>query len=315
MPSSSAPKRHGPRFTRMPQLKVPRLPPLKVPELKVPIHPRMRRFGHAVRGRIPRLPRIRSVISAADLFTLTNGLAGFLAIAVLTKVVVLYEPPFFPGLDRVFPGLAPNGQDDRFLLASVLITLGGICDALDGIVARKFGGSRLGGDLDTLSDTITFVMTPAFMVFTYYGAVHTFPALLAAGLVLVMGMLRLARFNSNPVEGQTTTFQGLPTPWSAVTIALLIVARIPYNYALPVVVLLAFLNMSNVAYPKSRGRAVVLALLMAAAALVTVAVILFFPENQPNVLRGSFTFVILAVALLPFFYARGRRRERRQTRP
>jgi CDP-diacylglycerol--serine O-phosphatidyltransferase len=246
------------------------------------------------------------VISAADLFTLTNGVMGFLAIAVLTKTVVLYEPPFFPGLDKVFPGLAPNGEDDRFLLAAVLITLGGICDALDGIVARKFGSSLLGGDLDTLSDTVTFVLTPAFMVFTYYGEARPFPALLAAGLVFIMGMLRLARFNSNPTEGQTTTFQGLPTPWSAITITLLVVARIPYTFALPIVVVLAFLNMSSVAYPKSRGRAVVFALLMATAALVTVIVILFFPDDQPRVLRGSFTFVILAVALLPFFYARGR---------
>ena len=273
---------------------------------------RVRRIGHAVRGRMPRLPRIRSVISAADLFTLTNGLAGFLAIAVLTRAVVLYEPPFFPGLANVFPGLAPS-EDDRFLLAAILITLGGICDALDGIVARKFGGSNLGGDLDTLSDTITFVLTPAFMVFTYYGDPHTFQALLAAGLVLVMGMLRLARFNANPAESSTTVFQGLPTPWSAVTIALLILARIPYNFALPLIVIIAFLNMSNVAYPKSRGRAVIFALLMAAAALTTVVVILFFPENQRRVLQGSFTFVILAVALLPLLYSRGRR-ERRAAR-
>lgn len=301
------------RFTRIPQLRV---PPLKVPRLdaiaQTPAGIRVRRIGHAVRGRIPRLPQIRSIISLADLFTLTNGLAGFLAIAVLTNTVRLYEPPFFPGLNAVFPGLAPNGEDDRFLLAAVLMTVGGICDALDGIVARKFGGSRLGGDLDTLSDTITFVATPAFMVFTYYGTDHPFQALLGAGLILVMGMLRLARFNANPVESSTTTFQGLPTPWSAITIALLVVARIPYNFALPIVVVLAFLNMSNVAYPKSRGRNVVLALMMMAAALTTVVVILFFPENQPGVLRGSFTFVILAVALLPFFYARGRRRERRK---
>lgn len=310
------PERDRPRFTRLPQLKVPRLPPLKVPRLpdmrETRAGMRVRRIGHAVRGRLPPLPRIRSVISAADLFTLTNGLAGFLAIAVLTRAVVLYEPPFFPGLAIVFPGLAPS-EDDRFLLAAILITLGGICDALDGIVARKFGGSRLGGDLDTLSDTITFVATPAFMVFTYYGEDHAFQALIAAGLLLVMGMLRLARFNANPLESQTTTFQGLPTPWSAVTIALLILARIPWNFALPIVVVIAFLNMSNVAYPKSRGRTVILALLMAAAALTTVIVILFFPENQPRVLRGSFTFVILAVAILPLLYSRGRR-ERRAAR-
>lgn len=266
------------------------------------IHPRARAFGRALRGRIPRLPRIRGVISAADLLTLTNGLMGFLAIAAVTGAADFFEPPYFGGLDSVFPGL----QDDRYLLAAVFITFGLVCDALDGIVARKFGGSKLGGDLDTLSDTVTFVVTPAFMVFTYYGsdARYEFQSLLAAALVLMMGMLRLARFNANPTEGATTTFQGLPTPWCAITIALLILARIPVTYALPVVVVLAFLMMSNVAYPKSRGRAVVLAMLMAAAALATVGVILFFPAGQPGVLRGAFTLVMLAVALLPFFLAR-----------
>lgn len=306
MPSSdrAGPARSGLRRIPLPRLSSFRVKVPRLSAIRVPLHPRAVRFGHAVRGRIPPLPRIRGVISAADLLTLMNGICGFLAIAVVTEAVKLYEPPFFVGLDRVFPGLAPNGEDDRFLLASLLITIGLICDALDGIVARRFGGSRLGADLDTLSDTVTFVVTPAFMVFSYYGPERTFGSLLAAGLVLIMGMLRLARFNANPAEGSTTTFQGLPTPWCAITIALLILAKIDVAYALPIVAILAFLMMSNVAYPKSRGKTTVLAIGMAAAALATVGVILFFPENQPRILRGSFTLVMLAVALLPFFLAR-----------
>ncbi|HEX2021339.1 MAG TPA: CDP-alcohol phosphatidyltransferase family protein [Candidatus Thermoplasmatota archaeon] len=290
----------------MPRFRPARLPGLSA--LRVPLHPRAVRIGRAIRGRMPRLPPIRGVISAADLLTLTNGLMGFLAIAVVTGAANLYEPPFF-GLDDTFPGL----QDDKFLLAAVLITVGLVCDALDGIVARRFGGSRLGADLDTLSDTITFVVAPAFMVFTYYGADErlVFQALLAAGLVLVMGMLRLARFNSNPVESSTTTFQGLPTPWCAITIALLVLAGVQATYALPIVAVLAFLMMSNAAYPKSRGKATVLALAMGAAALVTVAVILYFPEGQPRVLGTAFTLVMLAVALLPLLLARAKRRRER----
>lgn len=284
-----------PRFNRA---KLPRLP-----TMRVPIHPRVTRFGHAIRGRMPRIRQIRSVISPADLLTLTNGLMGFLAIATVTGAI---KPEDIPRLSDVFPGLG----DDKYLFASILVAVGLIADALDGIVARKFGGSRLGGDLDTLSDTITFVVTPAMMVFTYYGGDKPNAALLAAGLVLMMGMLRLARFNANPAESSTTTFQGLPTPWCAIAIALLVLAKIQRNYALPVVVVLAFLMMSNVAYPKSRGKATILALIMAGVALVTIGVILFFPDDQPRVLRASFTLVMLAVALLPFFLARRvRRRE------
>jgi CDP-diacylglycerol--serine O-phosphatidyltransferase len=286
-----APELRPPRKVRLP----------KLPEWRVPYRYRARatRFGHVLRGRIPRLPRIRSVISPADVFTLLNGLMGFLAIAVVTNVI---DPADVPNVAQLFPGLATN---DRFLFASVLLVVGMVADALDGIVARKFGGSRLGADLDTLSDTISFVVAPAFMVFSNYGhGASTYPALLASGLVLIMGMLRLARFNSNPTESSTTTFQGLPTPWCAIAIVLLILADIRVSFALPIVVVLAFLMMSNVAYPKSRGKATILALVMAAVALVTVGVILFFPADQPRVLRVSFTLVMLMVALLPFFIAR-----------
>lgn len=287
-----------PKFrARKPRIALPRLPPLRVP-----LHPRYKRFGHTIRGRIPTLPRINGFISAADVLTLTNGIMGFLAIAVVTGAVKLYEPPFFPGLENVSPHLA----DDRWLLASVLLVVAMACDALDGIVARRFGGSRFGGDLDTLSDAISFVVAPAFLVFTYYGEERPFGALLAAGLVVIMGVLRLARFNANPNEKATTTFQGLPTPWNTICVALLVLARIPVSFALPIVVVLALLMMSNVAYPKSRGKTTLLAILMVMVGLSLVGFIIFFPENQPRIVRGTFTMVMLAVALLPFLLARRR---------
>ncbi len=276
----------------------------KLPPLRVPVHPRVTRFGRAVRGRLPPMRRIQGFITAADVLTIANGLMGFLAIAVVTGAVKLYEPPFFPGLPDVFPHLA----DDRWLLASVLLAFGMTADALDGIVARKFGSSRFGADLDTLSDAVSFVIAPAMMVFTYFGQERPFGALLAAGLVVIMGNLRLARFNANPLEKDTTTFQGLPTPWCTMAIVLLILTRISATFALPIVVVLALLMMSNVAYPKSRGRTTQLAILMVLVGLTLVTFIILFPETQSRLVRGTFTMVMLAVALLPFLLARKRRK-------
>ena len=275
-------------------------PLLRLPRVRVRVSPRAAQVAKGLRER---MPRFRGVISFADVLTLGNGLFGFLAIGIVTGIFKPDSPPFLPGLEHVFPGLASG----TFFVATVLIVLGMVCDALDGIVARKFGGSRLGADLDTLSDTITFVVTPAFMIYAKYGDDLPFQAYLAAALFLIMGMLRLARFNANPTESSTTTFQGLPTPFAAVTTALLVLAAVPTIPALMVVTLIAFLMMSNVAYPKSRGKATMLALLMVAAALTTMSVILFFPKGQPPVLRGAFTFVILAISLLPFFLARRER--------
>ncbi|HWG91180.1 MAG TPA: CDP-alcohol phosphatidyltransferase family protein, partial [Candidatus Thermoplasmatota archaeon] len=267
--------------------------PTKVPNVRLPQRLLRRRL---------RLKRFRSIISPADLFTLTNAFSGFLAIAVLSGQSRFYDSPVFP---QVFPGLT-----DPFLVASALIGVGLVCDALDGMVARKFGGSQLGGDLDTLADAITFVAAPALMVVTYYGnnrgTLEMFPAqaLLAAGLVLVMGILRLARFNANPTESETKTFQGLPTPWCAISVVLLVLTGTDAIWALPAIAILAFLMMSSVAYPKSKGRMVPLALAVVGVGVFVIATILFFPATQGRVLRGALILVTLLIALGPFLLSR-----------
>ena len=53
-----------------------------------------------------------------------------------------------------------------FSKAGVYVVLGGVCDALDGRVARMTGsGSRFGEELDSLVDAITFGLAPAMIVY------------------------------------------------------------------------------------------------------------------------------------------------------
>lgn len=254
-----------------------------------------------------RFRRLRSIIGPADVLTLGNAFSGLLAIAVLTGVVNLYDPPFFPSLAEVWPAVA----DDRFLLATLLIALGLTFDSMDGIVARKFGGSSLGGDLDTLADAVTFVVVPAIMVMEAYGDAMSFRAFLTGALIFIMGILRLARFNSNPVEGETKVFQGLPTPWCASTVALATLTGIPGRFALPLFVILAFLMMSSFAYPKARERVRYLTYFMIASAAVIVGLLFYFPNDQSRIVRTSFVLVALTVAIFPFLIARRERRARR----
>jgi len=273
------------------------------------------RSDHLLRARA-RLNRWRSVVSPADVLTLLNGACGFLAIAVLAGTDACTNPgnptctpfdsPFFPGLQNAFPGL----PSDRFLIAGALIVLGLVFDATDGMVARRFGGSRLGADLDTLSDTITFVVTPALMILKFYSNPayiadpEPYAAALAASLVLVMGMLRLARFNANPTETDTKTFQGLPTPWCALTVVLTILIAMPTRFALPIFAILALLMMSNVAYPKSKGvvKHIAVALVLSAFGLATL--LFFFPAGSGPVVRAAFILAAITIALAPFFLKR-----------
>ncbi len=270
---------------------------------------RLRQRGDRLRERLEhlRLRRIRTFLSAADVITLGNGLAGFLAIATLTAETGVFDRGDFK---------------TELLFATALIGIGLLCDALDGIVARKFGGSSLGGDLDTLNDAITFVLAPALVVVMTFGTPHpeignepaALPAILAGALILIFGILRLARFNVNPLEAETTTFQGLPTPWGAIAVLLIsnlvdLSDPMQVRGALAAIVILAFLMISNVAYPKSRGKAAYLSLAMVAAGALVIVTILFLPNLTYPVLRAAAVVVALSIAVSPLFLARRGRRQ------
>lgn len=262
-----------------------------------------RRLVRGVRGRLRQrlnLRRIRAFVGPADLLTLTNGFCGLLAIATFA-----FESGLF---DRRTP--------DPYV-AMVLIGIGLVADALDGVVARKFGSSQLGGDLDTIADAITFVCAPAVMIIGVYGTA-TYPqfnatpapfgSMVAAGLVFLFGILRLARFNSNPDESETKTFTGLPTPWMTVMVTLMVVLQVRAEYALPATAILAFLMVSSVAYPKSRGQMVYLTFAMIAAGVAAVVTIVLVPRLTFRVLQALLVLATLAIAVSPLFLARSRRR-------
>lgn len=262
-----------------------------------------RRMVHGVRGRLRQrlnFRRIRAFVGPADVLTLTNGMCGLLAISTFAFETGIFEGPL----------------SDPYA-AMALIAVGLVADALDGTVARRYGGSALGGDLDTLCDAITFVCAPAVMLIGVYGTAtyptfnatpHPFGAMLAAGLVFLFGILRLARFNANPEESETRTFTGLPTPWMAVVVTLMTVLAVPANFALSAASILAFLMISSVAYPKSRGQVVYLTFAMIGSGLVAVVTIFLVPHLTLRVLQALLVLATMGIAVSPLFLARSKRR-------
>ncbi len=107
--------------------------------------------------------------------------------------------------------------DNRIVAAAWLIMAGMILDVLDGKVARMTRvTSDFGGQLDSLSDCLTFGVAPGVLVVV----VSTLQAQLVwllAGLYAVCAALRLARFN---VEHSASSkkedyFRGMPSPAAA----------------------------------------------------------------------------------------------------
>lgn len=82
--------------------------------------------------------------------------------------------------------------------AVLMVLLAGVLDGIDGRIARLVRGeSRFGAELDSLSDAISFGVSPALIV--YLWSLMGIPRIgwLAALIYAVFCALRLARFNAN----------------------------------------------------------------------------------------------------------------------
>jgi CDP-diacylglycerol--serine O-phosphatidyltransferase len=110
--------------------------------------------------------------------------------------------------------------EQRPTMACSLLIAAAVFDVFDGLVARaQGGGSKLGAELDSLADLISFGAAPAVMVFYQAGGSlpkdETYPLTLLASvlLIVVASAWRLAKFNVD--DRQTMGFLGLPTPANA----------------------------------------------------------------------------------------------------
>jgi CDP-diacylglycerol--serine O-phosphatidyltransferase len=109
--------------------------------------------------------------------------------------------------------LSASGNLDRAALA---IIFAGICDLLDGRVARMAGStSRFGAEYDSIADTVSFGVAPAMLAFSA-GALQElgWTGWVLAFIYTACAALRLARFNVQP-ERFTGRFEGLPSPAAA----------------------------------------------------------------------------------------------------
>jgi CDP-diacylglycerol--serine O-phosphatidyltransferase len=112
---------------------------------------------------------------------------------------------------------AINGH---FFHSAVAILIAGLFDGLDGRVARLTGTtSRFGMEYDSLSDLVAFGVAPALLAYQWSLESYGRYGWLAAFLYVATTALRLARFNSQDVHSEKSTFTGLPCPAAAGMVA------------------------------------------------------------------------------------------------
>ena len=106
--------------------------------------------------------------------------------------------------------------DEKFELANIAIIFAALIDGLDGRIARLMKGtSKVGKELDSLTDMISFGVAPAFiMYFWKLNTLGRFGWLLCLIYVICVA-LRLARFNVNSNQEPSwrdNFFEGVPSP-------------------------------------------------------------------------------------------------------
>lgn len=167
-----------------------------------------------------------------SMLTLFNMFAGFLAI-----VEIFHE---------------------QYAVAIWLIIFAAVFDGLDGKLARLIGNtSDFGIEFDSMADLVSFCVAPSFLIYRLYAVDLGILGAIMAFFPLMFGSIRLARFNLQTTEEPVPYFIGLPTPAAALSII-----AFPLFYQtlgdwpgnakimLPYVIVLSFLMVSHVPYPK-----------------------------------------------------------------
>ncbi|MDR2779096.1 MAG: CDP-diacylglycerol--serine O-phosphatidyltransferase [Puniceicoccales bacterium] len=190
------------------------------------------------------------------LFTASNLFFGFLSI--------------IRSMQARYCSISETMSTIYYTQAVWFVFLSGICDLLDGRIARLGGKESLfGKEFDSIADVVSFGVAPALMVFLMIlSPTEQFPFFRQVGwifgsLYLLCASVRLARFNviTHPLlpkaeqEKNNYDFLGLPVPAAAGVIVSLVLVLNEYDlksWSLmlpPLMLLIAWLMVSNIYYP------------------------------------------------------------------
>jgi CDP-diacylglycerol--serine O-phosphatidyltransferase len=174
--------------------------------------------------------RLRYIAILPSFITLLNGACGFTAIVFTNPNQDLRWSIFFT---EAF-------NTTSFALAGYMVIIAMIADMLDGRVARLTRTtSSFGGQLDSLSDAISFGVAPAFLMlklvehhldempleYSIYSVYISRVVFFIAVLYVMCAVVRLARFNVENEEDESAHmyFAGLPSPAAAGAVVSLVI--------------------------------------------------------------------------------------------
>ncbi|WP_336036875.1 protein sorting system archaetidylserine synthase [Halobacterium yunchengense] len=221
-------------------------------------------------------PRFVARLGVADAVTAANATLGFVAVVAATVDVAL---------------------------AARLVLLGAIADGLDGLLARRYGGTAAGEHLDSLADVASFSVAPAFLVTVIAGDAWGLESTLGGVAVAVSavfvtaGVVRLGLYTAYDTGNDHT--EGVPTTLAATLLAAGVLAGVTDpGVVVGATAALTVLMVSPVTYPDLLPRdALAMGVVQAAAVLVPSVFSRVFP-------KALLAWALAYLALAPRLYWR-----------
>jgi len=249
-----------------------------------------------------------TLLSYADIATLTSAFLGFLAI---TYII--------------------DGSVDSFTVAMILLPICAIIDGMDGALARRFGTKHdYGKYLDSISDSICFGIAPSILVYSLYYDMGRGPALdfinddlefrflfnpdnfvaiTAALMIALLSILRLARFTRG-TQGENKYFSGLPAPGLAMFIVVISVkfsiVNDYYSIWIPIsIALVSMLTITTIRYAKARAQFRNPILVGILVLILTIILLYFDNPLWETMWYPAFGLYIVYFALIPAMISTG----------
>ena len=221
-------------------------------------------------------PRFVGRVGLADAVTVSNAALGFVAAVAATVDVEL---------------------------AARVLLLAAIADALDGVVARRRGGTEVGPYLDSLADVASFGVAPALLVSmavsTSWGLTggRGLVALAGGALFVAAAVTRLGLYTAYDSDDAET--EGVQTTLAATIIGATVLAGFTSPLVLvPLVYLLAALMLAPITYPDLHAQdALVMGIVQAAAILLAGQM----GERLVGAIGEGFAFGLLFLSLAYLF--------------
>jgi len=207
----------------------------------------------------------------------------------------------------------------RFEAAAVAIFVAIVLDGMDGRIARMTSTeSNFGAQYDSLSDMVSFGLTPALVMYEWSLASIGKAGWLAAFIYAAAVALRLARFNTQVGSADKRYFQGLPSPAAAGLIAALVwlaeryafdIFVVTQGFTLFLTVAAGILMVSNIRYHSFkeldlRGKVPFMTI------LVIVLVFVFISIEPPLILFGILLLYAVSGPVLTLMQLRQHRARR-----